>query len=411
MPLKTVIALPGIRKTRDARRCVRRGAGSAVTLLLLAAPSGAGAQARALAAAAMARAGDAVVTIVAYRDGDEVTSGTGVRVADGRVLTALRHLRGASRAEVFGAAGDLLGTLTTLEQADAKLGLGVFPRLGTTGDRVPLARRSVTVTARVNVLGPKKGTVRVNMERTITHVEPDDAGRPIMRLGAPLTASAAGSPVVNARGELVGVAVGALTGRDENDLAIDVSAIRDLLARPPVRLAFPQRDGTMTAAASTAADTRVAAGAVTARPADLPGRTRNSVFPERYGNPIGGDTVGTVAFELFGCAKLESRQKVYCYLRVTNLAREATVTINGGDLADSTNRKLGEAESLITGEVSQRLAGWRSKASIPLKELESVRVAVEFAVPARESAVARLMLDVAGERTLWLGPLVLQRVP
>lgn len=371
------------------------------------------AQARAAAAAALARAGDAVITVVAYRDGsNDVASGTGVRVSDGRVITSLRHLRGAARVELYAANGDLLTTASTLEQADPKLDLGVFARIATlSGERILLGRRSVTVTQKVNVLGPRKGTARVVVERTVTHVEPDDAGRALMRLGAPVTGSAAGSPVVNVRNELVGIAIGTLSGRDETDLAIDVSAVRDLLARPAGRFALPARDGSIAGGAATDARTPVAPAAGTRTPDPAATRPRNSIFPERYGAPIAGDTVGTLGVELFGCARLEARQKVYCYLRLTNLAKAVTVSVNGGDLADSTNRKVREADNLVLGETSQRVAGWRAKAEIPLKELEAVRVALEFPLPAKDGDIARLMVDIAGERTLWFGPLVVQKVP
>ncbi len=385
------------------------------TCVLGAGTARAQAPSRAALAAALARAGDAVVTIVAYREGSsEVTSGTGVRVADGRVITALRHLRGAARAEIFGADGDLLATVTTLDQAEVKIDLAVLPRIATAGTNLVLARRSATLAQKLNLLGPKKGATRSVAERTVTHVEPDESGRPLLRLGAPVVGSAAGSPVVNARSELVAIALGSLPGREEGDVAVDVSAIRELLARPAVRLAFPSRDGTIAAARATAADPKASTPNTAAtKPADAASRPRtaSNIFPERYGNPISADTAGSFAVELFGCARLESRQKVYCYLRVTNLASGRTLTIAGGDLADGSRRKLREAENLMQGETSQRVAGWRNKAAIPLGELESARVALEFEPPRHETDAVRLLVDISGERTLSLGPFVLQRAP
>lgn len=382
-----------------------------VVALLLTHSGLAGAQAptRAATAAALARAGDAVVTIVAYREGSsDVTSGTGVRVTDGRVITALRHLRGASRAEIFGADGDLLATVTTLDQADVKLDLAVLPRIATPGNSIMLARRSAILAQRVSVLGPRKGTTRSVAERTVTHVEPDDNGRPLLRLGAQLSGSAAGSPVVNTRSELVAIAMGSIPGREDGDIAVDVVALRELLARPSARLAFPTRDGTIAAARATT-ETKPA----TTTPAETGVRPRapTSIFPERYGTPISADTAGSFAVELYGCARLESRRKVYCYLRVTNLGAQRTMTIAGGDLADSTLRKIREADNLLQGETSQKVAGWRAKATVPLRELESVRLALEFTPPERDADTNRLILDLSGERTLFLGPLVLQRAP
>jgi hypothetical protein len=102
---------------------------------------------------------------------------------------------------------------------------------------------------------------------------------------------------------------------------------------------------------------------------------------------------------------------VYCYLRITNLGSGRTLTVAGGDLADSSRRKIREAENLVQGETSQKVAGWRAKAIVPLRELESARVAMEFALPDRDTDAVRLIFDISGERTLFLGPFTLQRAP
>lgn len=371
---------------------------------------------RAATAAAISRAGDAVVTIIAYHEGtSDFTNGTGVRVSDGRVVTALRHLRGAVRVVVFGADGDSLGTLSTLDQAEVKLDLAVLPRTLETSPTITLARRPAALAQKVSVLGPKKGTTRPVMERSITHMEPDDTGRPLLRLGAPLVGSSVGAPVVNSRGELVAIALGSIPGRQEGDVAVDVSAIRELLTRPAVRLGFPSRDGSLAAARAPTADPKTVgtAPAVASKPAEPTARPHStaSIFPERYGAPVSADTAGSFEILLYGCAKLESRKRIYCYLRVGNLASGRTLTIAGGDLADSTHRKVREAENLVQGDSAQRIAGWRNKATIPLRELESVRVAVEFEPPAKDSDAVFLILDIGGERTLSLGPFILLRAP
>lgn len=369
---------------------------------------------RAATAAALARASDAMLTIVAYRDGtSDVTSGTAIRMTDGRVITALRHLRGASRVDLYNADGDSLATFTTLDQAEVKLDLAVLPKMATLGPSLALARKSAILAQRVRLLGPKKGSVRSIVERSVTHVEADEAGRNVLRLSAPTIGTAVGSAVVNARGELLAVALGVIPGREEGDIAVDVASVRELLARPSARLALPSKDGTITAARSPG-DQR---GATTAtgtgvKPTETGTKPRaGGIFPERYGTAVSSDTAGAWSIELFGCARLESRQKVYCYLRITNLATAATITINGGDLADSTRKKLREADNLIQGETSFRVAGWRNKAAIPVRELEAIRVALEFTPPERQADAVRLILDVGGERTLFLGPFILQKVP
>jgi Trypsin-like peptidase domain len=245
-------------------------------LLMVAAGTRVGAQGtRAGVGGGLARAADGVVTIVAYRDGtSDVASGTGFRVADGRVITALRLLRGASRAEIFAANGDQLGTATTLDQAEARLEIAVLPRLTGASGSIVLARRSALLASRVSLLGSRKGVARAATERTVSAVEPDDNGRPLLRLGVPITTISIGAPVVNARGELIGVAVGTIPGRDDGDITIDVSAIRELLARPAVRLSFPTRDGAITAARAPAVDPRTSPPST--RATDIAARSRSA---------------------------------------------------------------------------------------------------------------------------------------
>ena len=412
MPSRVVCLFAGWAQLR--RFCTQSVLVTGIAALLASTTAAAQTQTRAATVAALARASAAVLTIIAYREGtSDVTSGTAIRTADGRVITALRHLRGASRVDVYSADGDSLATFTTLDQAEVKLDLAVLPKVATLGPALTLGRKSAILAQKVSLLGPKKGTVRSIAERTVTHVEPDDAGRTLLRLGAPITGAAAGSAVVNTRGELLAVALGVIPGREEGDIAVDVASVRDLLARPSVRLAFPAKDGTITAArAPVDPRTATAATGTGAKPTDAGTKPRaGSIFPERYGTAVSGDTAGVWSIELFGCARLESRQKVYCYLRITNLSTAGTITINGGDLADSTRKKLREADNVIQGETSFRVAGWRNKAAIPVRELEAIRVALEFPPPERDADAVRLILDVGGERTLFLGPFLLQKVP
>lgn len=373
------------------------------------------AQAPRAPSAAVLRLSDAVVTIVAYRDGgtSNVATGTGFRIADGRIVSALRHFRGATRADVFNAFGDLLATVTTLDQAETRLDLAVLPRVDVPGEKLTVARRSATLAQHVTLLGPRKGETRTAIDRTITAVEPDDRGRPLLRLGAAVALTSVGAPVVNARGEVIGVALGGVPGRDDADIAVDVSALREVLARPGAALRFPSRDGTMAAAPAPAPapDARSPAAARSGDASRPRAAANPGIFPASYGAPVGGDTARTWGVELFGCARLDARQKVYCYLRITNLGAGGTFEVKGADLADSTRRRLRSAETLVLGETRQRLSGWRAKAGVPLRELESARIALEFTPPEAAGNAVRLMVDVAGERALWFGPLVLQRVP
>jgi hypothetical protein len=352
--------------------------------------------------------GPAVVTVLAYRaPRDPVVSLTGFLLADGRVVTALRPLAGATRVEVYNTDGDLLATATSLDAADPKGGIVALPRLVRPPLTLAVARRPVTVGERVTVFLAPRGTTRASAEQQVTALEAAGDTGIVVRLGTPVAPEAIGAPVLDAKGEVVAIALGTMPGREATrDLALDAQAVRRALGRPGGRLSLPARDGSVIALAGRlGADSAGAPAARGARPDPAAARAAAPALP------VATDTVGTYLVDLYGCRLTESTGELACQLRIVNNGKATTVAIEGGDIADTTRRRLVEAEAIERAGTVLRIRGWRAKAPLELRELDAVRFTLRFAgvktLPARTALVVR----VGGAGEAWLGPFAPARVP
>ncbi|MCU0627337.1 MAG: serine protease [Gemmatimonadaceae bacterium] len=303
--------------------------------------------------------GTAVVTVLAYRGPrDAVATATGFLVTDGRVVTALRPLLGATKLEVYTTKGDLLGTATSLDAADVKTGIVALPRLGRPPATVGFARRSPVLGDKVTVFLAPKGVTRGTAEQTVAAVEAGSADQGfVFKLGAPVAGDAVGAPVLDARGDMVGMALGSIPGRDDRDLAVDVATVRK--GAEPV---------------------------VPVRPSGPP-----TV-------PVASDTLGPLVIDLFACSLAEAKKELTCLMRVTNNA--------------TTPAKVVVGESVEQGGTIQRTKGWRAKASFDLRELDATRFSVIFTeVAAKVPERASLVVRIGGGGDAWFGPFTLTRVP
>jgi hypothetical protein len=345
--------------------------------------------------------GAAVVTVLAYRGPrDAVQTAAGFILPDGRVATALRPLAGATKLEVYTTGGDLLATVTALDAADVKSGIAVLPRLAQRPAVVAFARRVATVGDKVVVFLAQKGTTRGTAEQTVAAVETGSADVAVFRLGTAVVADGVGAPVLDARGEVVGMALGQLPARDERDLAVDVATIRRSIGKPGGRFALPARDGSVAA---------LGAPADTARPGRLPGGRPEPARPALAGTPVASVKLRSTVVDLFGC--VQTGRDVQCLLRLANDGRATKVEIEGGDLADSTRAKLAEAEAVDVGGTVVRVRGWRTKAPIELRELDATRFAVLFSGVAPLPDRMTLFVRIGGQGDAWLGPFAPTRTP
>lgn len=351
--------------------------------------------------------GAAVVTVLAYRaPRDPVVSATGFVLADGRVVTALRPLAGAARVEVYSTDGDLLATATSLDAADTKGGVVALPRLARAPLTLAVARRPVAVGERVTVFLAPRGTTRASAAQQVTALEAAGDTGIVVRLGAPVAPEAIGAPVLDARGEVVAIALGTLPGREASrDLALDVQTVRRALGRAGGRLSLPARDGSVIALAGrVGADSAAPAGRA---PRVDPAAARTAA----PALPVASDTVGDYVLDLYGCRHVEAGGELACQLRLVNNGKATTVAIEGGDIADTTRRRLVEAEAIERAGSVQRIRGWRAKAPVELRELDAVRFTLRFAGVATLPPRTMLVVRIGGAGEAWLGPFAPVRVP
>jgi S1-C subfamily serine protease len=182
---------------------------------------------------------DAVVTLTVYdADGRKMTLGSGFFLPDGRIVTNLHVVRGGSRVEVLGAAGQLLGTLPFAEAVSEEADLAVLPRLSGTPRRLALAGAKPRVGETVVVIGAPEGlsnTVSNGIVSAFREIE----GRPRMQISAPISPGSSGGPVLNGRGQVVGVSLSILQQGQNLNFAVPLEDVRAMLASPAGRIPFP----------------------------------------------------------------------------------------------------------------------------------------------------------------------------
>ncbi|HET6764057.1 MAG TPA: trypsin-like peptidase domain-containing protein [Longimicrobiaceae bacterium] len=213
-------------------------------------------------------AGDAVVTLHVYdQAGRRTTLGSGFFLPDGRIVTNLHVVRGGARVEVIGASGQLLGSIPFAEAVSEEADLALLPRLAGVRRHLPLAGARPQVGESVVVIGAPEGlsnTVSNGIVSAFRQVE----GRPRMQISAPISPGSSGGPVLNGRGQVVGVSLSILEGGQNLNFAVPLEDVRAMLASPAGQLAFP---GGATRLAKAAPDARRGEGAsIPAPPAIQP---------------------------------------------------------------------------------------------------------------------------------------------
>jgi len=184
------------------------------------------------------RAGPAVVSLRTYDGGGrERTLGSGFVLADGRIVTNAHVVQGAVRAEVFDESGRLLGTASHAEALSEAVDIAILPRMGEARGTVPLARRSPDVGEEVVVIGAPEGLTNT-VSNGIVSAYREVGGQRVMQITAPISHGSSGGPVLNRRGEVVGVSV-AVLGQGQNlNFAVPLEDVRAVIGSPAGRVAF-----------------------------------------------------------------------------------------------------------------------------------------------------------------------------
>jgi serine protease DegQ len=166
---------------------------------------------------------------------DAVGVGSGFFV-DAATLVTNRHVaNGAKQLEVERWNGEPL--TATSPSIDPEVDLATIKVAGANAS-MHLAARDASPGDRVRAVGyPEAGKITATAGRVIEFfdgatIDPELAGR-LMRTSTPIKPGNSGGPVLDRRGEVVGV-IFATDARDSTALAIPVSRLRDALSKPTV---------------------------------------------------------------------------------------------------------------------------------------------------------------------------------
>ena len=189
----------------------------------------------------VASARGAVVLLKVFNhDGQLIGFGSGFRVSDGRYVTNAHVVAGASRVEINDESGNLLGVARSADMLSTSVDLAI---LGAVGSRsAPFLRLSggglPAVGEAVVVIGAPEGltnTVSTGIVSAVRKLE----SRQLLQITAPISPGSSGGPVLNQRGEVVGVSVSMLREGQNLNFAVPVTDVLALTGSRPGQFDFP----------------------------------------------------------------------------------------------------------------------------------------------------------------------------
>ena len=185
------------------------------------------------------RASPAVITLNTYNaSGRQTGLGSGFFLPDGRIATNRHVVAGSARVEAVTQDERRLGTATYAEAVGGPAAdLAILPRITNPPATLPLARGLPEVGEAIVVIGAPEGlsnTVSTGIVSAIRRVE----GKTLVQISAPISHGSSGGPVLNMRGEVVGVSVAVLSEGQNLNFAVPVTELARLAQSQPGRVAF-----------------------------------------------------------------------------------------------------------------------------------------------------------------------------
>ncbi|HEU4562422.1 MAG TPA: S1C family serine protease [Longimicrobium sp.] len=185
------------------------------------------------------RASPAVITLNTYNAAGRKTGlGSGFFLADGRIATNRHVVEGAARVEAVTQDERVLGTATFAEAVGGPTAdLAVLPRITAPPATLQLASGLPEAGEAVVVIGAPEGlsnTVSTGIVSAIRRI----GGRTLVQITAPISHGSSGGPVLNSRGQVIGVSVSVLSEGQNLNFAVPVTELSRLVQGPRGRIAF-----------------------------------------------------------------------------------------------------------------------------------------------------------------------------
>ncbi|HCU10885.1 MAG TPA: hypothetical protein DGB72_02035 [Gemmatimonadetes bacterium] len=172
------------------------------------------------------------------RQGHVLALGSGFRIVGGRYVTNAHVVEGASRVEIFDDTGALLGIARSADMLSTTVDLAILPSVGRRAPYLSLADVAPAVGEQIIVIGAPEGltnTVSDGIVSALRRVE----SRQLLQISAPISPGSSGGPVLNTRGEVVGVSVSILREGQNLNFAVPVSDVIALVSSRPGQFEFP----------------------------------------------------------------------------------------------------------------------------------------------------------------------------
>ena len=185
------------------------------------------------------RASPAVITLNTYNaSGRQTGLGSGFFLSDGRIVTNRHVVEGSSRVEAVTQDSRRLGTAQYAEAVGGSTAdLAILPRVTNPPATLPLARALPEVGEAIVVIGAPEGFSNTVSTGIVSGIR-NDRGRPLLQISAPISHGSSGGPVLNMRGEVVGVSVAMYREGQNLNFAVPVTELSRLAQTRPGRIAF-----------------------------------------------------------------------------------------------------------------------------------------------------------------------------
>ena len=172
--------------------------------------------------------------------GDSVGSGTGW-VAEPGIVVTNAHVVQPATAIRLQAKGTKSLYATSVLVSDKKADLALIRVKASLPPEIPLAQSNPKPGAEVLVIGSPLGLAGSVSAGIVAAIRDDldpkfgfEPNETRIQMTAPISGGSSGSPVLNAEGEVVGIAVSTLRGGDALHFAVPISRLHELMAKMPV---------------------------------------------------------------------------------------------------------------------------------------------------------------------------------
>lgn len=177
-----------------------------------------------------------VLLLMEDSQGQPVSLGSGFFVDGGYVATNAHVLRGASRGNVKLVGKPEKGEIVAIAGVDASRDLVVLAVKGITGPPLPISKsRQVAVGEEVYAIGNPQGLEGTISQGIVSGVR-NVGGTDVLQITAPISPGSSGGPVLDQKGQVVGVAVATFRSGQNLNFAIPTEYLAALLSQPRASL-------------------------------------------------------------------------------------------------------------------------------------------------------------------------------